>query len=131
MAYYRRRLVAPRTVFGSRQVQVKLEDGRCISLQQRPATSGLCAQHSEHPVGCYGELSEQVQIAVMLRCDVFRVARARKKNCTPGLVELHRNMNDEVAKHLAEQPLRLPDFVGVLAEARAENPKPHPEPVSS
>ena len=132
-------LHASLTVFGNRQVQVKLEDGRCISLPQRPGSfyiGSMCAlehnvQHSEHPVGCYGEPSEQVQIAVMLRCDVFRAARARKKNCTPGPAEVFRIVNDEVAKHLAEQALSLPDLAGVLAEARAGGGLHQPEPVSS
>jgi hypothetical protein len=116
------------TVFGSRTLQVKLEDAGCISLPQRPGSfyvGNLCAlshnvAHGENAAGSYGEgpPSEQVQIAVMLRSDVFRAARARRINATPGPVELFRIVNTETAKHLAEQPFHLPDLAAVIAESR-------------
>ena len=106
----------------------QLEDAGCISLPQRPGSfyvGNLCALnhivvHGEHAAGRYGEgpPSEQVQIAVMLRSDVFRAARALKINCTPGPAELYRIVNSETARHLAEQPFHLPDLAAVIAEAR-------------
>jgi hypothetical protein len=120
-------LHAALTIFGSRHVQVKLEDGSCISLPQRPGSfyiGNLCAMshnvvHGEHAAGSFGDgpPSKQVQIAVMLRSDVFRNARARKINATPGPLELFRIVNTETAKHLSEQPLYLPDLAAVMAEA--------------
>ena len=37
-------------------------------------------KHSDEAAGSYGKGNEQVQIAVMLRTDVFRKVRARKIN---------------------------------------------------
>ena len=65
-----------------------------------------------------GPPSEQVQIDVMLRTDVFRAARARALNATPGLAELFGIVNSATARHLAEQPLYLPDLAAVTAESR-------------
>ena len=87
----------------------------------------LCALHhnvvhDEHPTGTYGDEQygdRRVQIAVMLRSDVFRGARARKINSTSGPAELFNIVNTETAKHLAEQPLHLPDLAAVLAERTA------------
>ena len=117
------------TIFGSRSLEVALEDERCISFPQRPGSfyiGNLCAmrhnvRHGEHAAGSFGEgpPSEQVQIAVMLRSDVFRNARARKINATPGPAELYRIVNTETAKHLSEQPLTLPDLAATLAEGMA------------
>ena len=59
---------------------------------------------------------QRLQIAVMIRSDVFRELRARKKNSTPGLVELFRVVNCTVAQHLADVPVALPDLTEVLAE---------------
>ena len=116
------------TVFGSRTLQVKLEDAGCISLPQRPGSfyvGNLCALnhnvvHGEQSAGSYGDgpLSEQVQIVVILRSDVFRAARARRINATPGLAELFHIVNSETARHLAEQPFHLPDLAAVIAESR-------------
>ena len=60
--------------------------------------------------------NQRLQIAVMLRCDVFRNARARKKNSTPGPAEFFRVVNYAAAKHLADVPVALPDLTEVLAE---------------
>ena len=115
------------TLFGSRTLLVELEDAGCISLPQRPGSfyiGNLCAlnhnvEHGEHAAGSYGQgpPSQQVQIAVMLRSDVFRAARARRINATPGPGELFRIVNTETAKHLAEQPFHLPDLAAVIAES--------------
>ena len=52
----------------------------------------------------------------MIRSDVFRELRARKKNSTPGPVEFFRVVNCTVAQHLAHVPVALPDLTEVLAE---------------
>ncbi len=116
------------TVFGSRTLQVKQEDTGCISLPQRPGSfyvGNLCALehkevYGEHAAGSYGEgpPSEQGQIAVMLRSDVFRAARAREIKATPGPAELYHIVNCETARRLAEQPFHLPDLAAVIAESR-------------
>lgn len=65
---------------------------------------------------------QRLQIAVMIRSDVFRNCRARKINSTPGPVEFFRVVNCTVAQHLADVPVALPDLTEVLAEvARTEN----------
>ena len=97
------------TVFGSRTLQAKPEDGDVISLPQRPGSfyvGNLCAMshtvaHGEHAAGSYGcgPPSEQVQIAVMLRTDVCRAARARTLNATPGPAELFEIVNNATARH--------------------------------
>ena len=53
----------------------------------------------------------------MLPTDVFRGSRARGINSTPSPAELYNIVNEETAKHLAEQPLKLPDLAAVAAEA--------------
>ena len=62
------------------------------------------------------EGDQRLQIAVMIRCDVFREYRARKINSAPYLVELFRVLNYAVSQHLAEVPVALPDLTEVLAE---------------
>ena len=77
-----------------------------------------CVRHGATSEGCLGPGTEPVQIAVMLRTDVFRCARARTLNTTPGPAELYEIVNTEIAKHLAEEPpFRLPGMGDVLAEA--------------
>ena len=95
---------------------------------QRPGSfyvGNLCALnhnvlHGDNATGSYGKgpPSEQVQIAVMLRTDVFRLARDRAINSTPGPAELYHIVNTETARHLAEQPFHLPDLAAVVAESR-------------
>jgi len=116
------------TIFGSRTLEVKPVDACCIRLPQRPGSfylGNLCALshnavHGEVSAGSYGNglPSEQVQIAVMLRSDVFRACRARTINSAPGPAELFRIVNTETAKHIAEQPFHLPDLAAVTAESR-------------
>ena len=113
------------TIFGSRTLLVEVEDAACISVPQRPGSfyiGNLCAfnhnvAHGEHAPGSYGEgpPSEQVQIAVTLRSDVFREARKRRIINR----ELFDIVNSETAKHLAEQPFHLPDLAAVIAESPA------------
>ena len=62
------------------------------------------------------EGDQRLQIAVMIRCDVFREFRARKSNSTPGPAEFFHVVNFAAAKHLAEVPVALPDLTEVLAE---------------
>ena len=77
------------------------------------------AAYDEDPTGTYGDgpPSQRVQTAVMLRSDVFRAARAREINAKPGLEELFTIVNRETARHIARQPLHLPDLAAVLAES--------------
>ena len=51
----------------------------------------------------------------MLRSDVFREGRARKKNAIPGPEELFGILNTETAGHLANVLFRLPDLSAVIA----------------
>ena len=78
------------------------------------------------------ELDEGLQIAVQIRCDVFRDFRARKINSTPGPTELFRVVNYVAAQHLANVPVALPDLSEVLAEvARSDGPAAATATVSS
>ena len=124
-------LHAALTLFGTRRMDVKcgnLSTWGTISLHQKPGSfymGNLCALshnvvHDEHPTGTYvfGDEhygSRRLQIAVMLRSDVSRNARARKINAIPGPAELFHIVNRETAKHLAEQPLHLPDLAAVIS----------------
>ena len=62
------------------------------------------------------EGDQRLQIAVMIRCDVFRNMRARKKNTTPGPSEFFHVVNDAVAHHLANVPVALLDLTEVMAD---------------
>ena len=59
---------------------------------------------------------QRLHIAVMIRSDLFRDLRARKKNSTPGPVDFFSAVNRTVALHLADVPVALPDLTEVLAE---------------
>ena len=48
---------------------------------------------------------------------IFRGARARKINAKPRPEELFDIVNGEAARHIARQPLRIPDLAAVLAES--------------
>ena len=63
-----------------------------------------------------GPPENQVQIAVMIRSDLFRELRARRMNACPGPKELFRVVNIETARHLAEVPFPIPNIAAVLAE---------------
>ena len=78
-----------------------------MSAQRAKAKKWLAAK---------AELDEGLQIAVQIRCDVFRDFRARKINSTPGPTELFRVVNYVAAQHLANVPVALPDLSEVLAE---------------
>ena len=62
------------------------------------------------------EGDQRLQIAVMIRSDVFRECRARKINSTLGPADFFRVVNCTVAQHLADVPVALPDLTEVLAE---------------
>ena len=66
--------------------------------------------------GATAKGDQKLQIAVMIRCDVFRELRARQINSTPGPAEFFRVVNYTVAQHLADVPVALPDLTEVLAE---------------
>ena len=83
----------------------------------------LCAlehnvAHGASAPGSWGDgpPESQVQITVMLRSDLFRELRARKKDACPWPSELFRIVNNETARHLAEVPFPLPNIAAVLAE---------------
>ena len=115
------------TIFGTRCLDVDPGADGCISLLQVPGSfyvGNLCAlkhnaRHSATSDGCLGAGEEQVQIAVMLRTDVFRAARTRTLNATPGPAELFHIVNEQTAKHVSQEPFRLPGLDAVLAEAPA------------
>ena len=58
----------------------------------------------------------RLQIAIMIRSDVFRECRARTINSRPGPVEFFNVVNYTVARHLADAAVALPDLTEVLAE---------------
>ena len=60
--------------------------------------------------------NQGLQIAAMIRCDVFRERKARTINSTLGPVEFFRVVNRTVAEHLADVPVALLDLTEVLAE---------------
>ena len=67
------------------------------------------------------EKDQRLQIAVMLRCDVFRDFRARRINSTPGPADFFHVVNYAAAMHLASVPVALPDLAEVLAEVSTQN----------
>ena len=126
------------TLFGTRTVQVRMDGEEEVNLAQEPGSfyvGNLCALdhnvrrhdvclHTFDPVAAtaqgHGEAAAAdsgLQIAVMIRSDVFRNVRARRINATPGPTDFFRVVNSAVAQHLAEIPVRLPDLTAVLAEA--------------
>ena len=62
------------------------------------------------------EGDQRLQIAVMIRSDVFRDFRTREKNSAPDPPEFFRVVSYAVAQHLADIPVALPDLTEVLAE---------------
>ena len=124
------------TLFGTRSVEVKVEGQTPVTLLQQPGSfyvGNLAAlEHNvRHHVECQqtfdgaaatakgdaeNEGDQRLQIAVMIRCDVFRDCRARKINSTPGPAEFFRVVNYAAAQHLADVPVALPDLTEVLAE---------------
>ena len=118
------------TLFGTRSVAVKVEGKPQVTLDQEPGSfyvGNLCAlehnvRHHEECKHTFDGAAEtakgdqRLQIAVMIRSDVFRDCRARKINCTFGPVELFRVVNCTVAQHLAKVPVALPDLTEGLAE---------------
>ena len=66
---------------------------------------------------CKGKLSGTAQLYSLVRTDVFRHNRARRKDCMPRPQELFRIVNEETAKFLAEHRFVLPDLAAVAAES--------------
>ena len=138
-------LHASLTLAGTRSVEVKV-DGKPVTLDQKPgsfyvgnmaalehnvrhheeckytfegaAVTATASAATAKPALAKGD--ERLQIAVMLRCDVFRDCRARKINSIPGPMEFFRVVNFTVAQHLADCPVALPDLTEVLAEVARE-----------
>ena len=121
------------TLYGTRSVEVRVEGKEQVTLDQVPGSfyvGNLSAlehnvRHHEEckhtfdgaagtAQGAQGD--QRLQIAVMIRSDVFRECRARKINSTPGPAEFFRVVNYTVAQHLAHVPVALPDLTEVLAE---------------
>ena len=115
------------TIFGARDVEVKVAGSAALEwdvLRQVPGSfymGNLCA--AWHRVRHFERTRAQllcaaagdVQIAVMLRTDVFRDNRARgMQKPNPGRV--FDIVNDVVASALATNPLRFPDMRTCLAE---------------
>ena len=78
------------------------------------ASAATAEGDAEDPGRAEGD--RRLQIAVMIRCDVFRDFRARTLNSTPGPAEFFRVVNYTAAQHLADVPVALPDLTEVLAE---------------
>ncbi|MCP3892616.1 MAG: hypothetical protein GY702_27630 [Desulfobulbaceae bacterium] len=117
------------TIFGHRTVEVAScgPDGNNTTELHQPPGSLYVGNFSalEHRVchtaesaGCYGDeaSAELIKIAIMLRADYFRCARAREINSTPGPRELFLVVNKEVAQHIAQMPFDLPSLDEVIAE---------------
>ena len=116
------------TIFGSRDLSVKAGSAEGdLRLPQGPGSfyvGNLCAlEHNViHSASAPGSLGpeenpeEQVEIAVMVRSDYFRKARARRINACPGPKKLFRVVNEVTARHLAEVPFPLPDLAAVVRE---------------
>ena len=118
------------TIFGHRVVEV--ENGNpgtdsTTALHQRPGSiyvGNFCALkhrvcHSAESGGCYGPSGKEVKIAIMMRADYFRNARATLIHKTPGPGELFAVANAEVVKQIDQMPFYSPTLDEVLAEARA------------
>ena len=72
---------------------------------------------------------QRLQIAVMIRSDVFREVRARKIKSMPGPVEFFRVVNYTVAQHMADVSVALLDLTEVLDEvARTDSVSGFPNP---
>ena len=131
------------TIFGTRSVEVKVEGKPQVTLDQEPGSfyvgNMAALEHNVHhheecahtfegaavtakgdgkdlASGATAKGDQKLQIAVMIRCDVFRELRARQINSTPGPAEFFRVVNYTVAQHLADVPVALPDLTEVLAE---------------
>ena len=122
------------TLWGTRSLQVRLEGKDPVTLEQKPGSFYVgtltAVQHNvRHHDRCENTYSDDylqeqpegkrdLQIAVMIRCDLFRDNRARKPDATPGPAEFFHVVNEQVAQHLATVPVALPDLTDVLDEMR-------------
>lgn len=118
------------TIFGRRRLDLFLPDGTTVQMPQELGSiyvGNLCAV--EHQVSHYdsseaGVLYEHgrspgIEVAIMLRCDVFRHLRARKLKGRPTPIDVYNAVNEIVAQHIAEEPLRLPVFADVVSRHEA------------
>ena len=122
------------TLWGTRSVEVALEDKDQVTLEQKPGSfyvGTLAALHHNvhHHERCDHTFSNDylkqqpegkrdLQIAAMIRCDLIREVRARRADATPGPVEFFNVVNHTAAEHLATVPVALPDLTDVLDEMR-------------
>ena len=115
-------------------MEVQNEDEKQFNLEQKPGSfyvGTLAALHHNvhHNERCDHTFSNDylkqqpegkrdLQIAAMIRSDVFREFRARRIDATRGPVEFFTVVNHVVAEHLANVPVALPDLAEVLDEMR-------------
>ena len=132
------------TLFGTRSLEVRVESQPQVTLDQQPGsfyvgTLAALEHNVRHHVECRhtfdvaavaAKVEQQnfasaetaggkLQIAAMIRSDVFREFRARRINYKPGPGHFFRVVNNAVAQHLADVPVALPDLTEVLAQVSA------------
>ena len=116
------------TIFGTRHVEV-MGAGSAACWNELPQSAGsfymgnMCAarhrvRHLDHQdAGKLCGAAGNVQIAVMLRTDVFREERACSMITAPTPCRVYDIVNQVVASSLATDPLHFPDLGTCLAEA--------------
>ena len=119
------------TIFGQRNVECWLADETSQVFKQVPGSIyvGTMAaiehqvEHNSAWSGLHGG-PRGFQIALQLRCDVFRHSRARQSNRKPTPSEVFDIANEIVAKHLAGHRLLIPELFQCVAATAAETPAP-------
>ncbi len=108
------------TLFGARDLECWYGEGSRLFPQGPGAiyVGNMCAVdhrvvHGRSSQGLFGTGDRAVQIAIMLRSDVFRHNRARKRGGKPTPTDMFDIVNTVVATHLGAEPLLLPDFASV------------------
>ncbi len=116
------------TIFGTRHVEVKVAESAADKWTVLPQSAGsfymgnMCA--AWHRVRHFERTRAQmlcaaagdVQIAVMLRTDVFRDNRARATSQKPNPGRVFDIVNDIVANALAKCPLHFHDLRSCIAD---------------
>ena len=120
------------TIFGSRELRCwpsTAGPGGQL-LQQSPGSiyvGNMCAiehqvAHSDDAFGLYqppAGSGQGLEIAVMMRTDVFSQTRGRKMKGKPTPTDVFDLVNPVIAQYLATVPLTLPDFASVAGAASA------------
>ena len=119
------------TIFGTRHVEVKVAESAADKWDVLPQSAGsfymgnMCAarhrvRHLDHQdAGMLNGAAGNVQIAVMLRTDVFREERACSMITAPTPCRVYDIVNQVVASSLATDPLHFPDLRTCLDEAKS------------